>query len=466
MSSSSNAIATPARAQWALRQRLSAFLRWWTGELGALLPAKWRELSSLGGGGPLVSLREDELIVHEMRLGRLAELDRVRLSGLDPAGQRLALTNLLEQGRGGGSAQSVRLCLDGTQCLSKRIRLPLATEENLREVLGFEMDRHTPFKAEQVYFDHRIVKRDAVQGSIDIELTLAPKPAVDALIARIEALGGRVASAVCADDLQKPAPHPDLLRQTHRARAADSPARNLNLALAVVFVLMSGVAVAIPIWQKRAAAITLLPQLGKAKSEADAAEAVHRELEKLAAENNYILTRKYAQPSALSLIEDLSRVLPDTTWVQILEIKSGAKGREAVMTGETASSSKLVETVEQTGSLQNASFRSPLTKGQSPNGERFVLGAEVKTKPLPAPIEEADLVASAPRPAMPAPAMPSVSAATPAKPAGRPAAAPAPQAPAAQVPATAAKPGEDKPAVITPTAPALPSGAPAPASKN
>ena len=322
-----------------------------------------------------------------------------------------------------------------------------------------------PFKAEQVYFDHRIVRRDAVQGLIDIELTLAPKPAVDALIARIEALGGRVASAVCADDLQKPAPHPDLLRQTPRAHSAASPARNLNLALAVVFVLMSGVAVAIPIWHKRDAAIALIPQLGKAKSEADAAEAVHRELEKLAAENNYILTRKYAQPSALSLIEDLSRVLPDTTWVQILEIKAGAKGREAVMTGETASSSKLVETVEQTGSLQNASFRSPLTKGQSPNSERFVLGAEVKTKPLPAPIEEADLGASAPRPAIPAPAMPSVSAATPAKPAGGPAAAPAPQVPAAQVPA-AAKPGEGKPAVVSPAVPAPPPGASAPASKN
>ncbi len=450
MSSPGNAIAAPARAQWALRQRLSVFLRWWAGELGALLPANWREIASLGGGGPLVSLRGDDLIVHEMRLGRLVELDRVRLSGLDPAGQRLAMTNLLDQSAR-GAAQSVRLCLDGAQCLSKRIRLPLATEENLREVLGFEMDRHTPFKAEQVYFDHQIVKRDAAQGLIDIELTLAPKPAVAALIARIEALGGRVASAVCADDLQKPAPYPDLLRQTPKVRRADSPARTLNLTLAVIFVLMSGVAVAIPIWQKRDAAIALHPQRGKAKSEADAAQAVHRELEKLVAENNYILTRKYAQPSTLSLIEDLSRVLPDTTWIQVMEIKAAAKGREVVLTGETASSSKLVETVEQTGSLQNASFRSPLTKGQSPNSERFVLGAEVKTRPLPAAIPEADLGATAPLQAtavqVPAPVAP-------------PAAAPP------QAPAIAAKPSEGKPAVITPTAPAPPSGAPAAASKN
>lgn len=416
MSSSSNTIATPATPQSALRQRLGAFLRWWMGELGALLPANWRELSSLGGGGPLVSLHEDELIIHEMRLGRLAELGRVRLSGLDPAGQRLALTNLLDHGAR-GSTQSVRLCLDSAQCLSKRIRLPLATEENLREVLGFEMDRHTPFKAGQVYFDHRILKRDAAQGLIDIELTLAPKPVVDAVIARIEALGGRVASVICAGDLQKPAPHSDLLRQTPKTRSAKAPARNLNLALAVVFFLMSGVAVAIPIWQKRDAAIMLIPQLGKAKSDSAASEAVRRELEKLATENNYILARKYTQPSALSLIEDLSRALPDTTWIQVMEIKSAAKGREVVLTGETASSSKLVETVEQTGSLQNASFRSPLTKGQSPNSERFVLGAEVKNRPLPPAIPEADLAATAPAQAAAvqplAPAVPSAAVAPP-----------------------------------------------------
>ena len=78
-----------------LRQRASAFWRWWSGELAPLLPARWKELSSLGGKGPLLSLSGDELIVHEVRLGRLVELERVKLSSLDPAGQRMALKNLL-----------------------------------------------------------------------------------------------------------------------------------------------------------------------------------------------------------------------------------------------------------------------------------------------------------------------------------------------------------------------------------
>jgi general secretion pathway protein L len=398
MSSQINAFTPRARmAQMSLplRQRLIAFWRWWRGELTALLPAQWIELSAFGGGGPLISLRDDEVILNEIRLGRVAEAERIRISSLDSAGQQLALRNLLT-GRQAGSMQSVRLCLERTQYLRKIVSLPAATEENLRAVLGFEMDRHTPFKGEQVYFDYRILKRDSAQGLISVELTLMPKPALDALTSRVTALGGRTAAAVCIDDLTGAAPLPDLLGQAPKARPAVSRTRNLNLALAAALAVLIAIAVLIPIWQKRAAAIALLPKLSKAHAEADAVEAIHREMDRLVSESNYVLTRKHANPPVLSLIEDLSRALPDTTWVQLLEIKSGPKLRELVLNGETASSSKLIETIEQTGSLQNASFRSPLTKGMNPGTERFVLGAEIKTRALPAFVPENDL---APAPA-------------------------------------------------------------------
>ena len=395
----------------------------------------------------MVSLHDDELIAHEVRLGKPFELDRVRLSSLDPAGQRIAFRNVLAK-RQSGSNEDVRLCLDAVQCLSKRISLPIATEENLRAVLGFEMDRHTPFKAEKVYYDYRVSRRDVKQGLIEVELTLAPKLPVDALVLRIEGMGGRVTSAVFIDDLLKPAPYPDLLKQIPKSRSAESSTRKLNLALTGALLLLLGVIVVIPIWQKRTAAIALLPQLGQAKGEAEAAEAVHKNLEKLVLESNYIVARKHSQPSSLSLVEDLSRVLSDTTWVQFLEMKSSAKSREVVLTGETASASKLIETIEQTGSLQNASFRSPLTKGQSPSSERFVLGAEVKSRPLPPPIPDSELSASTPTPA-------TINASPPALPAS----------------ATPKQPADAKPAIVPradplPPSPLSPSGTVAPASKN
>ncbi len=71
------------------------------------------------------------------------------------------------------------------------------------------------------------------------------------------------------------------------------------------------------------------------------------------------------------LVEDLSRLLPDTTWVQQLEVKPGAKVRELQIAGETGSSSQLIEMLESRESSSNASFKSPLTKGVTPNTERF-----------------------------------------------------------------------------------------------
>ena len=423
-----------------LRQRASAFWRWWSGELSPLLPARWKELSSLGGKGPLLSLSGDELIVHEVRLGRLVELERVKLSSLDPVGQRMALKNLLAK-RQSSAAQSVRLCVDSTQYLKTSVHLPLATEENLREVLGFEMDRHTPFKADQVYYDHHVVKRDTEQGMIEVDIFLMPRLALDALVARVESLGAQVAAVLPAESLGQVSPAPNLFKRRATPRFVRSRVRNLNLAMGAVLFLLFVAALVIPIWQKRSAVIALHAPLSKAKSAAEATDAVRKELEKLAEESNYVLTRKHAQPTTLSLIEDVSRVLPDTTWIHVLELKSGTKAREIILTGETASSSKLVEIIEQTGSLQNASFRSPLTQSQTPNTQRFVLGAEVKIKPLPPLIAESEVLTPTPTAFVPIPA-PQLTPVTPA-PANKPAS------------------GVPPPALVAP-----PPGAPVPGSKK
>jgi hypothetical protein len=95
------------------------------------------------------------------------------------------------------------------------------------------------------------------------------------------------------------------------------------------------------------------------------------------------------------LVEELSRLLPDGTWVQQLEVKPGAKGRDLQIWGETASSSQLIEVLEKSGLVANANYRSPLTKGVTPNTERFFLGAELKPRPVPEPIPESALVAPA-----------------------------------------------------------------------
>lgn len=71
------------------------------------------------------------------------------------------------------------LGIPGTKVIFKGLSLPSPTEENLREVLGFEMDRYTPFALEDVYFDFKIVKRDEARDLINVLLMVVKKDVVE-----------------------------------------------------------------------------------------------------------------------------------------------------------------------------------------------------------------------------------------------------------------------------------------------
>ena len=134
---------TAPRATPAWRQKVSAFWRWWTGELVQAVPERF---SALGGGSrvPQVTIEADELLLVEPR-GAVTPDSRVALEMLEPVRRRAAVRELLE--RAGESRGRARLSLAHHEALVRRVSMPAATEENLRQVLAFEMDRLTPFRA-------------------------------------------------------------------------------------------------------------------------------------------------------------------------------------------------------------------------------------------------------------------------------------------------------------------------------
>jgi hypothetical protein len=168
----------------------------------------------------------------------------------------------------------------------------------------------------------------------------------------------------------------------------------------------------------------LLPLVDKASADARATEAVLRELSARPA-LQLPPQRKYRYPTA-QYVEELSRLLPDTTWLQQLDIRTTGKTKEVVIMGETASSSKLIELLESSKMLQNASPRGPTTRGSTPGSERFTIGAELRPRAPP----EAQPLAAAPK--VLAPPMPPVPASAPQ---GANAAAPPPTATVTPAPA-------------------------------
>ena len=363
----------------AARNGLSQLWRWWASELKAMRPpsvARW-----LDGDTIATNVAVDDYGLTILNTGGDAtKSSSPRRVQLDALANNVVLHDLIAAGR-----DRVRLVLMPYQALVKLITLPLATEENLREVAGFELDRHTPFTPDQAYFDVQIVRRDAQNEKLFVALAVASKSDLAALVDTLRRAGltctaigihEGAASNAAAFDLQpafeKP---PRRLGRMHQ----------INLGLLALATVLVFAVVILPIWQKREAVKALIPQAEKSGAEFQISERVYAEYAKLAAEYNFLATRKHAAYPVLTVVEELARTFPDTTWVQKLDIKANGKVREVTVLGEAQSASKVIENLEQSplSLFQNSKQLTQTTRMQ-PNTERFHVSAEIKPRPVPA----------------------------------------------------------------------------------
>jgi general secretion pathway protein L len=398
------------------RQRLNAFWRWWSGELAHLVPERFVAMTGTKRV-PVIALEGEQLVQVDPRGPAGSEVARMPLSSLEPDEGRAALRGLLE--RAGETRARVRICLGRDESLLRRVAMPAATEENLRQVLAFEMDRLTPFRADEVYYDYRVVSRDTADARVNIDLGVARRDVVEGRLELFRKWGANVQGVALRDDAGHGDDMLDLLPLESRGERETGNERIARLALLGLVALLFIAALFVPALLKRETIKAMHPVLAKAETDARATDALARDLEKQVADYNFLLTKKYSTYPALAYVEEISRLLPDQTWVQQMDLKAVGKNRELQISGETNSSSKLIELLEQSSLLQNATQRGTLTRGSQPGLERYMIAAEARPRPLP---ETQPVVASA----EPAPPPPS---GAPAKPAAPPAASTPPTNP-------------------------------------
>lgn len=419
---------------------------WWSSELKSMLPASIA--SWIDGDNVAANVTVDAQAVTVLNAGagatRSSPQQRVPL---DTFANSPVLRALIAAGR-----DRVRLVLSADQALLKTITLPLATEENLREVVGFELDRHTPFTPDQAYYDVQIVRRDPQQEQIVVSLAVASKSEVTVLVDTLRRIGLSCTAIGIDDGAAGNATSFDLQPAGDKPAHRLSRTHQINLGLLGLLVVLALAAIVLPIWQKREAVKILLPQAGKTGAEFLVSERVYTEYTKLIAEYNFLATRKHAVYPVLSVLEELARTFPDTTWVQKLDIKLNGKAREVTVLGEAKSASKVIENLEQSPlSLFQNSKQLTQTFSTTPNTERFHVSAEIKPRPVPAAESINDVVTPAKMDSVPLVSS-DTSAPSPIPPVGGVAPAPAATVTSTQPISAAAPPAA--PPVKAPVAPA------------
>src|SRR5690554_6543514 len=215
----------------ALAPGIGGFWRWWGRALASWLPARARALLGLDGRRLLLRQAAGGLQVALERSGQARELARLPSPPADDGGGGDAFKGLLPPQL---AALPRWLVLPAAAALRRPMVLPAAAADRLREVLGFEIDRQTPFASGDVCYDARVTGRRG-DGQIDVELVVVPRSAFDAALSGLGGAGAGLAG-VDLDDAHGEPLGVNLLPEASRHRRAD-PWRRWNLALAALAVL-------------------------------------------------------------------------------------------------------------------------------------------------------------------------------------------------------------------------------------
>jgi general secretion pathway protein L len=268
--------------------------------------------------------------------------------------------------------------IPGKYALQRTLTLPSDAEENLENVLGFEMDRLTPFSRDEVYFDFSVTSRDRSKRTIDLDFTVARKETVDSMVDSLAARGVRPTVLTVSDKPFVPQPK----RETecvnnllpHERRALPSrQTRFVPLILAVTAALLAATAMALPFVQRDRMLQALDSVVDDVRSAAIAAEETRDEIESVTRHGLFLASKRAELPSVVQMLDEITRVLPDDTVLMRFEV-SGTRLR---IQGESASASSLISLIEGANFFHRASFASPVTKNPRTNKDRFTLEAEL-----------------------------------------------------------------------------------------
>ena len=366
---------------------LPRFFSWWGTELLACLPKRWRE--RLGGHSEalLLEVRDNAIVVLRERNQAVSEFGRV---GLDlPEDSRAAEIRRLQARIENPGVRTI-FCLPESKALTRTMTLPAAAEENLRQVLTFEMDRQTPFKADQVYFDSRVAARDAATRSLRVELVVLPRSLLDPQLAavageQIQFDGVDVRSDDAAGGARRGV---NLLPAERRARRRDMRLPiNLGLFALALILLVFNMSESL---DNRAIAVeTMQAEVDKAAVAAREVLELKKTLQDSINGANFLAEKKRNGPLVVALLDDLAARLNDDTYLERLSIENN----QIQLQGQSKEAAGLISVLSASPFLANPKLEGQIQPDPRTGKDRFTISAEPKDVPVdrvPAPLERTD----------------------------------------------------------------------------
>ena len=352
-----------------LRGWIDRFFAWWLAELAGCLPERLRGLFGGNGRQLRMTVAGDTVTFEQVKGKAVQSLGTLDLHHAGLAGPDETARGILSAARLSGS--EIVVGLPRESALRRFVDLPSPALENLREVLTFEMDRHTPFRSDEVYFDCRVASQDMQNKRIKVDLVVVAKDLADRAIGLATGWGvepDRLALAGAPEDEEA-----FNLLPAKPGGGGRSMAFGVSGVLILAPVVALALAVHLPLKERQALLEQSEAELRQVRKEANESDRLNKQFEEITQRSRFVQQKKSRQFTITELLNEITTILPDDTWL----LQFARKGQQLTISGYSEKPSALIALLEESEMLSKVSFRSPTTNDPKVGRERFNISATV-----------------------------------------------------------------------------------------
>ncbi len=346
---------------------LKEFLAWWGAQLAGLLPPVLRA-RRIGSGNAIVA----DLAVAggQPAIELLARRNRREASLGRFAGTGAAATDALRQALSrrndvGGAV----LRVPASFVLDRQITLPVAAERDLDRVLQYEMDRLTPFSADEVFSAYHVEARDRARNRLSVRLRVVPRMTVAPYLAMLAQAGLRAASIEMQGETS-----PGRAIPLSREVAGGAVWRRRGAwALATACVLLAVAAAALPFVRQQHQLHSVEGFIAALRPRVDEAETLRRRIAAAASGVDVIAAQRARVGDALATLAAVTDILPDDTSLTELTLSQ----RKLGVQGQSAAAARLIAALAADPAIRNPSFAAPVIRNDAGRADIFSIQAEM-----------------------------------------------------------------------------------------
>ena len=353
------------------KNQAQQFFNWWVSELADMLPANPARSNQDVQRGLTIVLQEKTFHLqweHGKKVVDIASRFSSALA-LDKYNVAIEQDKKLQ-------TNICNICIPSKRVLKRTITLPISTEENLQNVIAYEMDRYTPFKSDDVYFDVKVQERDKKEQKITVLLSVIKKVVLDEVVEFAKSAGLSIHSIFSASDDSVGEVENYTFLKEHQLGNGQRGASLLNKYLFILAMLLGLIALILPIAKNFLAAEQYKNELLQMEADISEARDLQSRYKSIKQDVEFIAKQSTNSIRVLELLNELTKIVPNDTSLSRLTLEEGS----VRIRGLSASASKLISIIDSSKNYTGVRFVAPVTQNSKTGKESFTIEFQLLTE--------------------------------------------------------------------------------------